>query len=189
MAGGFIVASGLIVATGRLGMKILVVDEADGSTDAQDLIKRFAPDKTIRLGGMCNGIGQVMSDITNLAPMNGIPRLTIKGHGNTGVQVIGAGKGTVTSADGTSRSILDRSLPASAQGQFSVLNLAYLSDPANSQTVAMIAPYFDQKGVVELYGCHTGDGANGQELLKKLAKLWSVPVLASTDLVVGTHIR
>lgn len=161
-------------------MKILVVDEADGSTDVQDIINRYSPDQTIRLAGMCNGIGQVMSDITHLAPLHGLTKLIIKGHGDSGLQGIGIGKGSITFANGSTQSVFAPSLPKSAQWQFSVLNLDYLSDPANSQAVSLIAPYFNAQGSAELYGCHTGDGPSGQELLKRLSKLWNVPASAST---------
>jgi hypothetical protein len=129
---------------------------------------------------MCNGIGQVMSDITKIAPLGGLSKLIIKGHGASGLQAMGLGSGEVRHANGTKTSAYDKTLDTDARLQHSVLNADYLSKETNRQVLSLITPYFNAKGSVDLFGCHTASGGKGQELLKTLASIWKVPVAAST---------
>lgn len=146
-------------------MRLLVIDVADGVTDALAIIDACKPDKTIRVGGLCNGVAQVMSDVTRVAPLHGITDLIFKSHGAAGMQGLGVGTGADVPDPGAIMSIL---------------STRYLASAANRKVVSLITPYFNPKGRVALYGCHTGDDDAGIAFVKDLATIWKVPVIAST---------
>jgi len=53
---------------------------------------------------------------------------------------------------------------------------------STKDTLGKLKPYFAKsRARVELHGCKVAKGANGQKLIKDLAKIWGVPVSAGTE--------
>ncbi len=115
----------------------------------------------INMYGMSNGVGQMISDIKQRASIGRLERLRIWSHGAPGMQNVSAG------ASGSG---------AVHWASLSVSNIAQVRE-----TLAQLRPYFSPHHAhVELRGCNVAQGAQGEQLLVELARIWGVPVQAGT---------
>lgn len=119
--------------------------------------------ENIILGGLCNGVRQMVVDIADLATRRKakISLLRIFSHGQSGLQNISAG----TNAYTNERSSLNLKEFDSIKSDLMILN-----------------EYFDNAALVELHGCSVGAGENGDKLLQSLSDLWRVKVKAGVFL-------
>ncbi|MEO0669738.1 MAG: DUF4347 domain-containing protein [Pseudomonadota bacterium] len=119
----------------------------------------------IPLGGMSNGVGQMVTEITRLVsnPPKKVRLLRIFSHGGEGVMAVSMGNGADPGYKPENRASID-------VNNFSLIkaDLAKLKD------------HFSANALVELHGCSVGGGTPGDKLLQSLADLWGVRVKAGT---------
>jgi Domain of unknown function (DUF4347) len=120
--------------------------------------------KSLRLimYGMSNGVAQVITEITRRAPIGAVNVLRIWSHGRAGGQTFTGGHG-------------GEAYRVAHWTGISVANIDALAP-----TLSELAPYFSPHGRVELRGCEVASGAEGEQLLLRLAAIWQVPVLAGS---------
>jgi hypothetical protein len=137
-------------------------DPAVGRDVRTRLDARRVSSTKITMYGMCNGVGQMIQDITSVAPRGGVGVLRIWSHGRPGGQTVSGGHAGETGRvqDWTG---------------ISVANIDALQD----QLVGLNA-VFAPGARVELRGCSVAGGAPGEELLQRLARLWGVTVQGGT---------
>jgi hypothetical protein len=141
-------------------VNIDVIDNEDpvvGTDVNSELDGRGVNSTRVQMYGMCNGVGQMITDITQVAPVAGIGALRIWSHGGPGGQNVSAGQ-----AD----------MDVHWAG-ISVANIEQIRD-----TLTRLAPYFSPNGWAELRGCNVAADADGEALLQRLAAIWGVPVQA-----------
>jgi len=123
--------------------------------------------KPIITGAQSNSIPRLMSEIAGKASGGQILLLRFHGHGNAGTIGISDGMGLFDPAgqeDLSHRTALSYKNVDSLAGELFRIRLLF-------------APY----GSVEIHGCEAGRDREGQELLRKLASIWGVPVSAPTS--------
>ena len=77
-------------------MDINIMDAGDpGLYNRWDKYSRNSTDVNITVGGMCNGVVGVMGLITHRAPLGGMDKLTVYGHGADGIQIVAGGRNSV----------------------------------------------------------------------------------------------
>lgn len=140
-------------------MIIDVIDMEDPAV-GRDVSSRLAGLGTtmVMLYGMCNGVGQMVGDVTRAAGrLNSINALRIWSHGGPGLQNVSAGAAVANVHwAGISNSNINSLEP----------------------TLKSLRPYFAPRARVELRGCDVGLGNAGQRLLIKLAEIFGVEVHA-----------
>ncbi len=146
-------------------MVIDVIDMEDaalGAHRAQGLDSRGVSSTRITMYGMCNGVGQMISDIRQRARVGGVDVLRIWSHGRPGGQTVSGGhageEGRVLHWTG-----------------ISVANIG-----AMRPELERLRPYFAPGARVELRGCNVAGDADGERLLQQLAQIWGVRVQAGT---------
>jgi hypothetical protein len=118
--------------------------------------------RDIMLGGMCNGVAQMISSIMALFNTSGeLDVLRLFGHGAEGMMGISVG-GRVSS--GASPNM--------------VSTIAYNNFDQISGELGRLTTLFAPSGRVDLFGCSVGGGEKGDKLLQRLANLWGVKVRA-----------
>jgi hypothetical protein len=144
-------------------MNIDVIDMEDpalGNDRLQQLNDAGVQSTKIIMYGMCNGVGQMITDITQVAPVAGIGVLRIWSHGRSGGQTISGGHA------GEAGRVQDWT-------GISVANLAAVRDE-----LTPLNPYFAPGARVELRGCNVAADSDGEALLQGLAGIWGVTVQA-----------
>ena len=119
----------------------------------------------IPLGGMCNGVGQMVTEIIKITsnPPKKIRLLRIFSHGAEGIMAVSMGDGSSPKYSPDHRASID------------VTNFS-----AIKADLAKLKDKFAEGAVVELHGCSVGGGKPGDQLLQDLADLWGVQVRAGT---------
>jgi hypothetical protein len=117
----------------------------------------------VTLGGMSNGLAQVIGDVVRRANGNNIMLVRFHGHGGPGLQSI---------AHGT-RKIAGK---MDYNEELTVLNATTLQKLLG--VVSQLASAMCSFGFVELHGCRVGKGPHGPGLVASLADCWKVPVSA-----------
>jgi len=95
-------------------------------------------------------------------------RLRIFGHATPGVQCVGRWRGSPIDLTTGQRRL--------GQGDYERVIMVIRGQLFNDTILAQLNPYFDRGGFAELHGCAVARGTAGEELLRKLAQLWQVPV-------------
>lgn len=142
-------------------MNIDVIDMEDpvlGKDRQKQLNDRGVNSTKIIMYGMSNGVGQMITDISQVASMGGVNVLRIWSHGRSGGQTISGGhageEGRVQNWTGISVGNLD-----AVRGELIRLN-----------------DYFAPDARVELRGCNVAADSDGDALLQGLAGIWGVIV-------------
>jgi hypothetical protein len=142
-----------------------VVDATEASDRHEVETIRAAGGTPIVLYGMCGAVEHIVHQIIKRAGFPGrIKLLRFHGHGAPGAMNVAAGRE-------------DYDVHHSG---FSTANLSSTTGPLSKLT-----PYFGPRGRVELHGCKVAMGPEGQKLLRRLAKIWGVPVTAGTENQLG----
>ncbi len=117
----------------------------------------------LTLGGMSNGLVQVINDVVSRASGSNVMLVRFHGHGGPGLQAI---------AHGT------RKLAGTMDynEELTVLNATTLGKLRSP--LSKLASVMCSFGFVELHGCRVGKGSKGQALLRSLSDVWRVPVSA-----------
>jgi len=143
-------------------MNVNVIDAGDpGLYERWKKFSKTPGNVDIVVGGMCNGVVQVMGMITRQAPLGQVDCLTFFGHGASGAQMVAGGK---------SRAGLS---------ELSALSMQLFRDKRAADSLSLITPYFSPSGEVLLMGCNVAAGQDGKDLLTKLSSIWQVPVSAA----------
>ena len=116
----------------------------------------------MKFGGMSNGVGQMVTNVTRLAKLGEVRVLRLWSHGFPGGQ-------------GVSQGYPDARI--SVRGQRVGISRSNFDDVAPE--LARLVPYFGVGGWMELRGCSVGAGDDGSGLLSMLATLVKVPVWAA----------
>lgn len=126
------------------------------------LSKIQAPHKVLKYGGLCNGIAQIVTDISRLCKHGEIGSLFFHGHGAPGGMIVTGGK------EGKH-----------ALQERSAWSVKVVGIPDVARNLQKLNPYFSKNGIIVLRGCNTGQGEKGKNLVKTMAKHAGVDVLAS----------
>lgn len=145
------------------GLEINALDLVDpGVSTIEAALKSRTDQKIFTYGGMCNGVGQMVTDVTRLASTGQVDVLRIWSHGFPGGQGVSTGMPDA------------RFKPAGQRAGIGLTNLADVGPD-----LARLAPCFAPLGRLELRGCSVGTGDDGRRLLQRLASLLHVDVLAA----------
>jgi Domain of unknown function (DUF4347) len=139
-------------------MNIDVIDMEDpvlGKDRQKQLDDRGVDSTKIIMYGMSNGVGQMITDISQRAAVGDVSVLRIWSHAGPGDQNISAGHGD------------ENTSWAGISGD----NINAMRD-----TLAGLNPYFAPGSRVELRGCNVAAGGKGEALLQALAGIWGVTV-------------
>ena len=158
------------LAAGTTEPIIDVVDIGDPMLHFREAVElRNAGSDPIELGGMCNGITQMVGDVISRAESTGpIALLRITGHGNLG-RWMTVSVGDIAHLHGQEYDVI-------AGEYFSYINLEHFDEVA--PILARLRPYFAPFGSMEHLGCSIGSRPESRRMMAKLADLWNVPVRA-----------
>ena len=120
--------------------------------------------KVMKFGGMSNGVGQMVTNVTRMAKPGEVDVLHLWSHGSSGGQ-------------GVSTGFPDARF--SVRGQRAGISQSSLPDI--STDIKRLAPYFSKRGRIELRGCSVGVGDDGPRLLRALAELVGTDVYAALN--------
>ncbi len=112
-------------------------------------------------GGMANGVGQMVSDVLNVASLSSMLVLRIWSHGSAGGQAVSTAPGI------------------NPKGQRAGIGITNLNEIQSD--LARLAPCFTEGGRLELRGCNVAVGSTGEDLLKALARLLQVDTYAQIE--------
>lgn len=117
----------------------------------------------IMLGGMCNGVAQMVTEIERICRdrCSLMHLLRVFGHGTQGLMGISIGHGRDPRYDPNLQSTIDAT-------NFSLIE----------PDLKRLPSLFTGNASVELHGCSVGGGSEGDKLLQDLADLWGVKVKA-----------
>lgn len=153
------------------------VDVFDYNTMQYDLAAiRTAGGTPLTMGGVCNGVEQMVTTIS--ASQNNIFLLRFTDHGNAGIAGMGFGDGvlTIKAADGTNNEI-------DVWGENSDIDNNNLS--VLRPILERLRPVFGPYGCVQFMGCNTGSGHEGKKFLESMADILNVPVSAAVNIQYG----
>jgi len=119
-------------------------------------------DVVIEIGAACNGNQQIISQITNRVGLAQIDKLIFYGHAGPGIMNTAAGKEGGSVAENAGFGVDCR--PGA---------------PCDENQWRTLAPYFAPKGCVILKGCNVAQGSTGQDLLRRLSRVFGVNVYGS----------
>ena len=156
---------------------ITSVDLGDPALQADiDQFKREGNDPIV-LGGMCNGLQQMVSAVTGRAQKGHVAALRFDGHGNLG-RWLTISVGNIAHLKGQAYKEIELEVNS------------YISSTNFTQVSSIISPLssiFAPFGFVEHLGCTLGAKRPTQEMLKKLADMWGVPIrVGVTTQPIGT---
>lgn len=142
-----------------MGIVVHIVDAARPGdfTRFEQNSTRSKGDLVIKLGPMCNGVGQALEDVRRRTRPNSIDALIVCGHGPDEGGAIGVSLGDDAGLGG--RFLLERT----------ALTPNLLTDPAIGKSLSAVRDRFSKKGLVFLHGCHVAKGPEGEKLIKGLA--------------------
>lgn len=156
------------------GTNLTVVSSIDAGDpgvardDGQALLA--AGDKPILLGAMCNGLGQLVSEVRARADGKSIAALRLDGHGNLGRWL------TISVGD-----VVDmnrRDYRATAKEYYSYIDPAHFAKV--TPLLRQLSKQFASFGFAEHHGCSLGKRPETRAMLVKLAGLWGVPISVGT---------
>jgi hypothetical protein len=152
-----------------LGTRLAVISSVDMGdptlkTDVDAL--KASGDNPIELGGMCNGLGQLVSDVGARAAGKSIAALRLDGHGNLGRWL------TVSVGDVVHMTPAD--YRATEKEYYSYVDPKHFSTV--SSLLGTLTPKFAPFGFAEHHGCSLGKRPETRTMLAKLANLWKVPI-------------
>ena len=169
------------------GMNFTVHDVID-ITDPELLpdlrvIERYN-NNPIVIGGMSNAVEQMVSSVISRTPYGSLVLLRFDGHGNNGIQVIGAGRGWVDifgipvprnkhNVSASQIELYKNTIGYSSIGG-SRRNLRNIQD-----FLARLRPYFSPYGSVEFHGCHVAGGSEGRSFMRDVSDIVGVPATGS----------
>ena len=136
-----------------------------------DAFKREGNDPIV-LGGMCNGLQQMVTEVTSRARFGHVAALRFDGHGNLG-RWLTISVGNVAHLKGQAYEEIEQE------------DMSYISSTnfqKVSSVISLLTPIFAPIGFVEHLGCRLGSVKETQKMLKKLADLWGVPIRVGTQL-------
>lgn len=144
-------------------MEIDVVDVTDPRLNptVTELQKR-GKSTVLTYCAMSNGLNQMVHDIMTVAKPGSITVMRIWAHGTPSVVGISSGDD-----------------PRVIRMHLTGISPGAMANPA--QELGKLKPYFAAKGRLELRGCETGAGADGEKIMDDLADLLGVEVHASPD--------
>jgi len=142
------------------------VDMGDPTLEVDVQALKAAGDNPIELGGMCNGIGALISEVGARAAGKSIAALRLDGHGNLGRWL------TVSVGDVVDMTKKD--YRETAKEYYSYIDPEHFSMVASllDQLSRRFAPF----GFAEHHGCSLGKRPETRKMLAKLADLWGVPI-------------
>ena len=132
-------------------------------------------DKPILLGAMCNGLGQLITEVSARCGGLKLAALRLDGHGNLGRwMTISVGEVADLSKENP------REYRLVAKEYFSYINPTHFAKvaPLLSQLSSKFAPF----GFAEHHGCSLGKRPETRKMMAKLANLWRVPISVGTRL-------
>lgn len=158
------------------GSYLDIVDAIDITDDSGEkaAIKRVGG-SPILVGWQCNGIGQMMAEITQKTPLQAIFLLRFHGHGGAGAMGISDGFGYVKNADGSKTYLEDQDMSAITNGNI------LQATPALKKLISLFGDY----GSAEMHHCKVAKNFDGKKLIQKLANIWRVPVTAGRGTQLG----
>jgi Putative peptidoglycan binding domain len=142
------------------------VDKGDPTLEVDVKALKDSGDKPIELGAMCNGVGQLISEVGRRAAGNSIAALRLDGHGNLGRWL------TVSVGD-----VVDmnrKEYGETAKEYYSYVDPAHFSKLA--ALLGTLSGRFAPFGFAEHHGCSLGKRPETRKMLAKLADLWRVPI-------------
>jgi putative peptidoglycan binding protein len=155
------------------GTGLTVVSSIDADDAVMARIDRNAleavGDKPILLAAMCNGLGQLIAEVSGRSAGQMLAALRLDGHGNLGRWM------TLSVGDVVH---LAEKNPAEyrkvEKEYFSYIDPKHFAKiaPVLNQLTSKFAPF----GFVEHHGCSLGTRADTRKMMAKLANLWGVPV-------------
>ena len=151
---------------------ITTVDLGDPALQADVDAFRRNFDDPILLGGMCNGLVQMVQDVRSRAVDGHVAALRLDGHGNLG-EWLTVSVGSVAH--------LRTGTPAERQEYAAIAQeiYSYIGAENFGKVNGLIAPLsqiFAPFGFAEHLGCTLGARPKTQAMLRKLATLWGVPI-------------
>jgi hypothetical protein len=149
------------MGTGGLEINALDLVNPDVSTIEGNL-KGRTDQLILKYGGMSNGVGQMVTDVTRMTGPGRVRVLRIWSHGFPGGQ-------------GVSQGAKDARIDV--KGQRVGISLSNLREV--TPDLGRLASYFEPQGRLELRGCSVGAGDDGRRLLEALAKLVQADVIAA----------
>jgi hypothetical protein len=133
--------------------------------DIESRAIRLAGGKPIRLGGMSNGIAQLVSEILSVSLPNSVFLLRLHGHGAPGNAGMSQGVGNIP---GDNRS---------------AINL--VEWPTIEPQLRRLKGIFGPYGCIQLMHCSVAKGAPGDQLLQRVADCTGVPCTAAVNTQLG----
>jgi hypothetical protein len=158
------------------GTNLTVVSSIDAGDpelardDGQALLA--AGDKPILLGAMCNGLGQMVSEVGARATGKSIAALRLDGHGNLGRWL--------TISVGNVVDMNRRDYRATAKEYYSYIDPVHFAKVA--PLLGQLSRQFASFGFAEHHGCSLGTKPQTRAMLAKLVALWGVPISVGTAL-------
>ncbi|MFN7921493.1 MAG: hypothetical protein U0Q16_15430 [Bryobacteraceae bacterium] len=165
--------SRLLEGTGLAVVSSVDVGDPELMKDVE--ILRRGGDKPIVLGGMCNGIAQMVSEVTSRAQGQEIVTLRLDGHGNLG-RWFTVSVGEVVDLhheDPAFAALVDKE----DMSYIAASNFAKVAP-----TLRHLTPLFAPFGFAEHHGCSLGSRPHTRGMMKRLANLWGVPIIVGIKL-------
>ena len=165
------------------GMSFTVQDVID-LADPELLIDLHAIERynnsPIAIGGMSNAVEQIINLVVNSTPKGSLVLLRFDGHGKSGLQSTGIGRGSID-IFGTRMPKNKQLIPAPKFEIF--LNTYKYSSISGSKKglrfikdfLARLRPCFSPYGSVEFHGCHVAEGAEGKSFMREVSDIVGVP--------------
>ena len=125
----------------------------------------------IELGLMCNGVGQMISDVIQRAA-HPIALLRMTGHGNLG-RWMTVSVGSVAHAE-------PGPYQEAASEYYSYIDLRHFNQLR--EVLAPLTSHFASFGSMEHHGCTIGSVPDSRQMMQKLADVWKVPITAGMGL-------
>ena len=158
------------------GSRLSIVDVVDAgdpmvSRTAGAVLVRTGANPPIELGLMCNGVGQMITEVIGRAG-NPIALLRMTGHGNLG-RWMTVSVGSVAHLQGQPYRDAESEF-------FSYIDLRHFEQLR--ETLAPLTSHFARFGSMEHHGCSIGSVADSRRMMQKLSDVWRVPVSAGMGL-------
>jgi Putative peptidoglycan binding domain len=142
------------------------VDMGDPGLKVDVQALKDSGDNPIELGAMCNGLGQLISDVERRASGKSIAALRLDGHGNLGRWM------TVSVGDVVDMTKKD--YRETAKEYYSYVDAGHFSRV--SGLLGKLSGRFAPFGFAEHHGCSLGKRPETRRMMAKLADLWRVPI-------------
>ena len=145
---------------------ITSVDLGDDKLEMDLDALKEAGDDPIVLGGMCNGLQQMVLEVTARAQAGHVATLRFDGHGNLG-RWLTISVGSPSHLKGEAY----REIENEVMSYISAANFDLVSS-----VIAPLRSIFAPFGFAEHRGCTLGSRPETRAMLRKLADLWGVPI-------------